>query len=119
MITTGSMTMLAAPLGAVLALLIAWGGFRHLRRVLGTRCAPLEEALRVYSSANITMGKHLTALESELQEMRQRLAAIEGAGVRARLREPAPVALPTEQASLGEQRLSQLIRSRIGGMRTG
>ena len=76
MITTGSMTMLAAPLGAVLALLIAWGGFRHLRRVLGTRCAPLEEALRVYSSANVTMGKHLTALESELHEMRQRLAAM-------------------------------------------
>jgi hypothetical protein len=119
MITTGSMTMLAALLGAVLALLIAWGGFRHLRRVLRTRCAPLEEALRVYSSANVAMGRHLTALESELHQMRQRLAAMEGAGVRARLREPAPVAPLAEETSLGEQRLSQLIRSRIGDMRTG
>ena len=119
MITTGSMTMLAAPLGAALALLIAWGGIRHLRRVLRARCAPLEEALRVYSSANVAMGKHLTALESELREMRQRLAAMEGARVRARLREPAPVVPLAEETSLGEQRLSRLIRSRLGEMRTG
>ena len=117
MITNGSMTMLATALGAVLALVMAWGGIRHVRRLLRARCAPLEEALRVYSSTNVAMGKHLTALETELREMRQRVAAMEGGGLRARLREPAPVEAQPEESSVAEQRLSLLIRSRLGQVR--
>lgn len=121
MMTLDSLTLLVAPLGAVLALLVAWAGLRHVRRVLRARCAPLEEALRVYSGANVAMGKHVTALETELREMRQRLAAMEGAGLRARLREPEPEpAKPRpEEACVAEQRLSLLIRSRLGGLRPG
>lgn len=119
--TIDSLTMLAAPLGAVLALLVAWAGIRHVRRLLRARCAPLEEALRVYSGANVAMGRHVTALETELREMRQRLAAMEGAGLRARLREPAqPQSQPQpEESGVAEQRLSLLIRSRLGGLRPG
>ncbi len=117
MMTIDSLTMLAAPLGAVLALLVAWAGIRHVRRLLRARCAPLEEALRVYSGANVAMGRHVTALETELREMRQRLAAMEGAGLRARLREPAQP--QPEESGAAEQRLSLLIRSRLGGLRPG
>jgi hypothetical protein len=119
MMTIDSMTMPAASLGAVLALLLAWAGMRHVRRLLRARCAPLEEALRVYNSANVVMGKHVTALETDLCELRQRLAAIEGAGLRARLREPAPAEARPEESSVAEQRLSMLIRSRLGGLRPG
>ena len=119
MTTFDSLTLLAAPLGAVLALLVAWAGLRHVRRLLRARCAPLEEALRVYSGANVAMGKHVTALETELREMRQRLAAMEGTGLRARLREPAPLQPRPEEASVAEQRLSLLIRSRLDGLRPG
>ena len=72
----------------------------------------LEEALRVYSGANVAMGKHVTALETELREMRQRLAAMEGAGLRARLREPEPAKPRPEEACVAEQRLSLLITLR-------
>jgi len=120
MITTGSITMLAASLGAVLALLVAWGGMRQLRRLLRARCAPLEEALRVYSSASVAMGQHVTALETELREVRQRLAAVEGAGQRVRPREAVPVQPQgVEESSVAEQRLSLLIRSRLGDLRPG
>jgi hypothetical protein len=117
MMTIDSLTMLAAPLGAVLALLVAWAGIHHVRRLLRARCASLEEALRVYSGANVAMGRHVTALETELREMRQRLAAMEGAGLRARLREPAQP--QQEESSVAEQRLSLLIRSRLDGLRPG
>lgn len=121
MTTFDSLTLLAAPLGAVLALLVAWAGLRRAHRVLRARCAPLEEALRVYSGANVAMGKHVTALETELREMRQRLAAMEGTGLRARLREPEPLQPRPrpEEASVAEQRLSLLIRSRLDGLRPG
>ena len=119
MMTIDSMTMLAAALGAVLALLVAWAGIRQVRRLLRARCAALEETLRAYSGANVAMGKHVTALETELREMRQRLAAMEGAGLRARLREPEPAQPQPEESSVAEQRLSLLIRSRLGGLRPG
>ena len=119
MTTFDSLTLLAAPVGAVLALLVVWAGLRRVHRVLRARCAPLEEALRVYSGANVAMGKHVTALETELREMRQRLAAMEGTGLRARLREPEPLQPRPEEASDAEQRLSLLIRSRLDGLRPG
>jgi len=44
---------------------------------------------------------------------------MEGGGLRARLREPAPVEAQPEESSVAEQRLSLLIRSRLGQVRPG
>ena len=73
---------------------------------------------RAYSSANVAMGRQLTVLEAELRELRLQLAATEQPGLRTRLRE-LPAVAAQESYGPAEQRLSQLIRSRLATLRPG
>jgi hypothetical protein len=119
MMASDFMTLLAASVGAALAAGIVYAAIRYFRYLVRVRCAHLEEALRIYSNASAAVGRHVTALEIELQEMRQRLAAMEGAGLREHLREPAAAQARQQDVSVAEQRLSRLIRSRLGELRSG
>ena len=112
---TGATGLALAGAGMVLAAVLGWGALQYLRGQLRARCARLEEALRVYNNASAAIGRHVTVLEAEVHELRQRLAAMEGAGARTRLRETPCAAAPgLEPGDDAEQRLSRLIRSRLG-----
>ena len=119
MMATDFMTLLAVTVGAALAAAIVYASIRYSRHLVRVHCARLEEALRIYSNASAAVGRHVTALEIELQEMRQRLAAMEGAGLRERLRESPAAQARQQDVSAAEQRLSRLIRSRLGELRSG
>lgn len=111
----GATGLALAAAGIVLAAVLGWVALQYLRAQMRARCARLEEALRIYNNANAAIGRHVTALEAELHAMRQRLAAMEGAGARTRLREtPCVAAAGDEPGDDAEQRLSRLIRSRLG-----
>jgi len=93
---------------------------RHCRRLLGERCARLEESLRVYSNANASIGRHVTVLEGDLRDLRERLAEMEQGASPVRAPEPAgPTTAAREAFTDAEQRLSLLIRSRLGELRPG
>ena len=116
---TGSLAMLALLLCGSVVAALAYAGVNYFRYLVRVRCARLEDALRVYNSANASLGRHVTAMEAELRELRQRLAAIEGAGVRARLRDAPPAAPRVDECMDAERRLSQLIRQRLGELHPG
>lgn len=116
---TGSLAMLTLLLGGGVVAALAYAGVKYFRYLVRARCARLEDALRVYNSANASIGRHVTALEAELRDMRQRLAAIEGAGARTRLRDAPPAEPRLDDCVDAERRLSQLIRSRLGELNPG
>jgi len=92
-----------------------WGVSHRLRRQMRVRCTHLEESLRTYANASVAIGRQLTGLESELRELRQRLAAMEAGGTRPGKREIPRVASADSGADEdAEQRLSRLLRSRLG-----
>lgn len=114
---TGLMTSIALMLAVIAAGAV---GYVRVRRLLGERCTRMEETLRAYSSANVTLGRHVTALESELRDVRRRLADVEGADSRARTHEsPCEEAVQEQVVLDGERRLAQLIRSRLAELRAG
>jgi len=99
-----------------------------LQRGLPRRIARLEEALRVYNSANATLGRQVAELETALAALREapspaarpaaqspetRAGAV-SAAERYELR-AAPVAEP--EFSAAELRLAQQIKSRLAAMR--
>ncbi len=106
--------LLLAGAGVVLMMVLGWGLLHRLRGQMRARCARLEESLRTYSNASVAIGRQLTGLESELRELRQRLAAMESAGARPGKREIPCVASDSGGDEDAEQRLSRLIRSRLG-----
>ena len=114
-------TALMISVALMLAVIAAGAaGFVRVRRLFGERCTRMEETLRAYSSANVTLGRHVTALESELRELRRRLADVEGPEARACVPEPPYEEPAQEQVVLdGERRLAQLIRSRLAELRAG
>ncbi|MCB1631611.1 MAG: hypothetical protein H7A12_06130 [Pseudomonadales bacterium] len=110
---TAQLLLVAA--GIVLAAVSGWGWVHSLRRQMRARCTRLEEALRTYTNASVVIGRQLTGLESELRELRQRLAAVEGSGTRPGKREtPCVTAADVGVDEDAEQRLSRLLRSRLG-----
>ena len=96
-----------------------------LRRVVPQRIARLEEALRVYNTANATLGRQLAELEATVARLREGQATRPVAAEEAR---PAPSAAqrygirptPAEagaEFSEAELRLAQLIKSRLSSLR--
>jgi len=77
--STGLLLMLSG-LGAVLAI-------RLCERRMAPRIQTLEDALRVYNSANANLGRHLTLLESELRDLRQHTVLLQEGTAPLRLRE--------------------------------
>jgi hypothetical protein len=114
---TGLMTSVVLMLAVIAA---GAEGYVRVRRLFGERCTRMEETLRAYSSANVSLGRHVTALESELRDVRRRLADVEGADSRERVPESPYEEPPQEQLVLdGERRLAHLIRSRLAELRAG
>jgi hypothetical protein len=75
----------------------------------------LEEALRVYNNASASVGRQVTAMEQELQELRRRLTEAEAARlpVSAAARRGDPGGRADQRFSSAEARLADLIRSRL------
>lgn len=129
-------TSLAA--GCLPALVVLAAALR-LRWVLGRRLQRLEDALRVYNSANAELGRQLREMEDQFRIPAPRPAVARGAeharpASPVRTREPAPLPEPlrtppaatrrpgahTEsEFSESELRLARLLKSRLPAMRAG
>jgi hypothetical protein len=98
----------------ITALLVAGVLVSRLLRTMGQRIARLEDALRTYNNANAAVGRHVTLLESEIRGLQNARPdpATEPPVLRHVSQKPAPSAVPS---SLGERRLAELLRSRLGG----
>jgi cell division protein FtsB len=107
---------------------------RLAERRMAPQTRALEDALRVYNSANANLGRHLTTLESEVRDLRQQLASVRQEAAPARPRDrlqfsppvsmsrfaaalgavPAsPESMPEEACSAAEARLARLISARM------
>lgn len=114
---------LAAAGGLAVALVLGAAVGYGFRRAMRRRFDRLEEALRVYNNASASVGRHVTAIEQELQELRRRLLDAEAG------RSPVSAPLASEQHDdagkaagkrfpSAEARLAELIRSRLGSARS-
>jgi phage shock protein A len=85
------------------------------RRAMRRRFDRLEEALRVYNNASASVGRQVTVMEQELQELRRRLAEAEAARspASAEARGGEPGGRADQRFSSAEARLAELIRSRL------
>lgn len=110
MMEAGSIPLALVVAGMLFTVLPGWAVLRYLRGRLWARYARLEDTLQVYRNANAGVGRHVTVLEAEVRELRERLAAMEG------MNRPAPATpvICTEPDADAEERLSRLIRSRLG-----
>lgn len=118
--------------GCVPALCVLAAALR-LRAMLARRLQRLEDALRVYNSANAELGRQLRAVEEQLLLLRGRsAAAAEDTSVAAapdRTRRPAPHAAPRraftpasdpdDDYSEAELKLAALLKSRLPALRAG
>lgn len=130
--TNSFLSLLA--LGALAISLVALAVFciHSLRRALPQRLARLEEALRIYNSANANLGRQLAELEASLAQLRAPPAAAIAAQPAATPQpHPRPGAAPSAAERYGlrdvpqsapefseaELRLAQLIKSRLATLR--
>lgn len=96
------------------------------RQWLRHRFALIEDSVRTYNTANVSIGQHVTALENEVQELRKRLQRIEsataaparGAVQPPRQRVPARAAV-NEEFTEAELRLAQRLKAGLGSLRLG
>lgn len=108
--------MLAVAAAVVVMAVLPWIAVHHARTRMLTRCMRLEETLHVYNNANLAIGRHLGGLESELRELRQRVARLEEQGAGQASGRPAGSSTMDSDpgpANDAELRLSHLIRSRL------
>lgn len=118
--------------GCVPALCVLAAALR-LRALLARRLQRLEDALRVYNSANAELGRQLRAVEEQLLALRGRApapaAGLHEEPVPERTRRPAPHAAPRraftpatepeDDYSAAELKLAALLKSRLPALRAG
>jgi len=106
---------LAAAGGLAVTLVAGAAIVYGLRRAMRRRLDRLEEALRVYNNASASVGRQVTAMEQELQELRRRLTEAEAARLpgSTSARRGDLGGRPDQRFSSAEARLADLIRSRL------
>lgn len=109
--------ILAASAGVLLLVVVGGILLRFSRSSIRLRCLRLEETVRTYNNANMTIGRHVGALEAELRELRQRLAAMETTQKQPETHLPRQGGAPDDAGDDAETRLLRLIRSRLDAPR--
>lgn len=144
--TPDLLSLTGAGIAALVVVAFAAWCVHTLRHAMPRRIARLEEALRVYNTANASLGREVAELEVAVRQLRAQLesqqataspARAPGADARAPVAEPRPatpsaaerygIAAPVAAAarapapeagfSEAELRLAQLIKSRLATLR--
>ncbi len=105
-------------MASVLLGCLATVGAYYCRERLRRRFAQMEDTLRVYNTVNVAIGRHITTLENELQELRKSTpVSATSPSARATMKRVVRPVTAHAEFSDAELRLAQRLKSHLGSMR--